>query len=190
MMGIIILVGLVGARSYEITDYVKIISEDNLSVNDTTGIVKIKYYSDSLNKYFEHNFEGTKRFEDCKTFGSNISFVCSDYNNYEDYLQKKMTENELANTIQTTQSIQSSNESSLWAEILDLRARIEALEAMLNVTSVEPKDSLPIYQCVEDGDLEECPGGLSTTGLHTRCYFTILKMPTGWNYCSGGWILN
>ncbi len=186
-MGIIILVGLVGARSYEITDYVKI-SENNLSINDTTGTVKIKYYSDSLSKYFEHNFEGTKRFDDCKAKGSDKSFDCSTYRDYEDYLQQKMTENELANTIQTTQSIQSFNESSLWAEILDLRARIEVLESILNITYVEPKDSLPIYQCVEDGDLEECPGGLSA-GTGTRCYFTTLKMATGWNYCAGGWML-
>lgn len=185
MIGIIILGSLVGARSYEITDYINVLSVDNKSIDDTTGIVKIKYYSDSLERYFEHNFEGTKRFDDCKTFGSNISFDCSSYTDYEDYLQKKMSENELANTVQT---IQISNESSLWVEIFDLRARIEALESLLNITYTEPKDSLPIYECVEDGDLEECPGGLSG-GLGTRCYFTQLKMATGWNYCAGGWIL-
>ena len=68
----------------------------------------------------------------------------------------------------------------------DIEARLDALEAMLNIT-IEP-DLTPLYTCSYRGD-EECPGGLSTPNkdlLSTRCYnpFKI-----GWKTCSTGWVL-
>lgn len=68
----------------------------------------------------------------------------------------------------------------------NLRARVELLEALLNVTTEPP--ITPLYKCSTRGD-EECPGGLSAVnkyGLQTRCYnpFKI-----GWKRCDTGWFL-
>ena len=70
--------------------------------NDTGGVQAVKCYSEDLGDYITKGFEGTDKFDDCKETdngelwvnnGTTLNFNCTDYINYEDYLQKKMQQN-------------------------------------------------------------------------------------------------
>ncbi len=115
-----------------------------------------------------------------KAFEAKVKTVCSkEVSNAINWKGEKYKQNELGDRSFDDLKL----ENSLPKVIMD------AIEQTPNFTYIEPEEeSLPIYECVDDSDLEECPGGLSM-GLGTRCYFTKLKMITGWNFCSGGWIL-
>ncbi len=42
------------------------------------------------------------------------------------------------------------------------------------------------YQCSNNGDIQQCPLGLSG-GLHTRCYYLDELSDKVWFYCKQGW---
>jgi len=166
----------------------------------TDGIInmsespRITFYSIELKKNITRNFEGTDRYNQCKAnsgllyVGDVLSFNCTDYVDYDDYLEKKMEEN-----VESLKTSPPSDVSGLQFQVESLElliqqllSRIEVLEAMLNITE-EPAQT-PLYSCPGRAD-EECPGGLSklnAEGLQTRCYNPFL---IGWKNCKTGWTL-
>jgi len=88
------LISFISAIDYEIIH--TRINEDN----STTP--RITYYSEELDLNITQNFEGIEKFNNCKETandelwvinGTILNFNCTDYINYEDYLQKKMQQN-------------------------------------------------------------------------------------------------
>ncbi len=83
-----------------------------------------------------------------------------------------------------------SSEPNQWELIMafqELNNKVKVLEQLLNVTYVEPlEDSLPLYSCVVENSVKECPLGISG-GKHTRCYLSEILTVKTWDYCSSGW---
>ena len=64
-----------------------------------TDTVRVTYYSNQLDETITHNLEGTDRYEKCKAsnsllyVGDVLSFDCTAYVSYNDYIEKKIQEN-------------------------------------------------------------------------------------------------